>query len=210
MRNKILLILLAACMSTVLSASTLTATIINTTTSGDDYLFYLGCTSSPCTLSSPDAVYALIPSIFSVAPPGDYPFTETIPNSITAGYATAIGFLESSPSDVQIALGTGVASAGESWSTLFPSTPESTIASELASGDTAGLLTFLGANLADLVPFDAPAGVYWEFSGATDIGSVSATITPEPGTLGLTGLLLGGLVFVYRRRLTAAPARTEK
>jgi hypothetical protein len=221
MRNRILLILLAVCVPAVMSAGGLTATLINTTASQDDYMLYFGC-SSPCMAPSPGGIsgaFALSPSVL---PPGDYPIAVTIPDSISYGNAAAIGLVAGSSSDVEISLFLGViAPMSENWSIIFPSTAESTIASELLSGDTTDLLSFFEANIGDFPAFYSGGQVaeYYEFSGSADaslIGHFYTVLSPEPGTLGLTGLLLGGLAFACRRRLTVdapaadAPARTEK
>jgi hypothetical protein len=211
MRNKILLIVLAACVPAVLSAGAITATTItvNVTTgisTADDYLLYLGC-AVPLGACNPTTGVPGIGLIGAVVPAGvQPPVTKTIPGTVLSGILTAVGL--ASPTDVVIALGSGEIITGATWASFF-STPESQIAGDLLSGSPASqtdLETFFEANLADFVPLNGVSGSVGEFSTGVVVGSFSASTAavPEPGTLGLTGLLLGGLAFLNRRRFSRA------
>jgi hypothetical protein len=207
MRNKILLLTLAVSLPAILSATALTSTtvtidITTTIATGDDYLVFLGCTVpiGSCTPGSTGADAGVTLLGLSVPAGTQPPVTKTIPGTIVSGYLTAIGL--ASPTDVVIGLTNGVTITGANWTSIF-STPESQIAADLISGNTASqadLLAFFEANLTDFASLNSVAGTLGEFSTGQIRGSYSASTVPEPGTLALTGLLLGGLALLNRRR----------
>lgn len=208
MRNKIVLTVLAGFLPAVLSAGTLTLSVTTAIPSADDYLVYMGCTVSiaSCTPVTPGDS-ANVAFLGAVVPAGVITPSPTafIPDSVISGYVTAIGL--ATPSDVVIALGNGVAITSSTWSSLF-TTPESQIAADLVGGSTAqkaDLLSFFQQNYLDFIPLNGTGGNIGEFSNGVVVGTLGATVTastvPEPGTLALTGSLLGGLALLRRRRL---------
>lgn len=230
MRNKIILIAVAACMPAILSAGTIPASsalsgggllVAFTTTipTIDDYLVILDCTValSSCTPTSPGAGSAVYLLGASLPPLTIYPFMETICGCNVSGWAATIG-LDSTGTEVVISLADTIGITGitsNTWSSLFPSTPESQIVADLTVHDTAGLadLTdFFEANLTDFVGFGATGsagGELGEFSSGVNVGNILLDVHPgpEPGTLILTGSLLGGLLFARRSNLKFARTR---
>jgi hypothetical protein len=211
MKNKIVLTMLAAFMPAVLSAGTLTLSVTTGISSADDYLIYMGCTVSigSCTPATPgdSANVGLLALALPAGTVSPNP-TATIPNSVISGYVTAIGL--ASPSDVVIAVNNTVAITSNTWASLF-TTPESQIAADLLGGSTlqkADLLSFFEQNYTDFIPLSGTGGNIGEFSNGVVVGTFGATLTPssvpEPGTLALTGSLLGGLALL-RRRLNRIP-----
>ncbi|HEY1757118.1 MAG TPA: PEP-CTERM sorting domain-containing protein [Bryobacteraceae bacterium] len=211
MRNKIVLTILAAMMPAVLSAGTLTLSVTTSIPSADDYLIYMGCTVSigSCTPATPgdSANVAFLAAALPAGTVHPDP-TATIPDSVLSGYVTAIGL--ATPSDVVIALGNGISITSSTWASLF-TTPEGQIAADLLGGSTAqraDLLSFFQQNYTDFIPLNGTGGNIGEFSTGVVVGTLGATVSagagtvPEPGTLALTGALLGGLALLRRRRLS--------
>jgi hypothetical protein len=218
MRNKVLFVILVMCLPTLVSAGALTLDVTTTIATSDDVTFYFGCgvTIDSCGLGAPGSYGPLPSGVAAYLPPvSNEPIVEDVTSCcIASGYTTFLGL--ASPSDVVIGLASDIDVTSVTWSSLFPGTSESTIAADLAVGTFANqtaIVSFLEANLTDLVPFSYgsaafPAGEIGEFSGGDVVGSLSATFpSPEPGTLGLTGLLLGGLAFACRRRVTVDHAK---
>lgn len=203
MRTIALLIL--ASLPAALSAGPLTAysvTITTTVATEDDNVFFLGCTVPLASCNTSDFVVQarnIVGSLGVVT--NDLIVNSSIPVNFTSGYAMAIGLDASNTSDVVISLASGVTITGTDWSTLFPSTAESTISNDLLTNDFTDLQTFFDANLIDFVAFNGGSGNIGEFSTGAVVGSADATLTPipEPGALVLTAWLLGGLGFAYRR-----------
>ena len=139
---------------------------------------------------------------------GVTPFpTIIVPLAITNGTATAMGLVKNNTAHVVIALGTGVVFSGISWDTLFPSTPEASVAAWLqnpTSGNLTSMDAFFAANEALFVPFTngvLATGNFAEFTNGVGVGTlaVSVAAVPEPSTgllmsLGLAGFaLLAGI-----------------
>jgi hypothetical protein len=207
MRNKIVLTVLTAFIPAALSAGTITLSVTTTIPTADDYLVYIGCTVSlpSCTPLTPGDsaaagfLGAVVPAGLITPSP-----VATIPNTVISGYVTAIGL--ATPTDVVIALANNITITSDTWSFLF-TTPESQIAADLAGGTTAekaDLLSFVSLNYTDFIPLNGTGGNIGEFSNGVVVGTLGATVTastvPEPGTLALTSLVLGGLALLRRRR----------
>ncbi len=91
-------------------------------------------------------------------PAGTFAVSESIADYITAGTATALGLYTQAPGATQpgvaVAVSQSVFNAAvgkETWNQVFTSTSESTIATALASGDTATLQTFLNQYSSDFL-----------------------------------------------------------
>jgi hypothetical protein len=167
--------------------TTLNVTIATNAATAHDYLlFFSNGTAQAVSLGT-------LPSTLGI------PVTESIvvPGDFTSGYVTAVGL--ASATDVVVALGSGISSTtiASGWSSIFLAS-ESTIATDLATGNTAALTSFLTTehanNPADFIVYSGTpgAGNVAEFSG-TIIGSLSvnsgtaAAAVPEPSTVGLLG-----------------------
>ena len=142
-------------------------------------------------------------------PSGTFAITESVPEYISSGVATAIGLYSSTGGSVAVNQNLYNAALGsKTWDQVFTGTSESSIATALQTGDQAALLSFLNEYSADFINFssnnsspitggilhfsNAAAGGSLTFSSITAVGApVSAT--PEPGT---ELLLAGGLGFV--------------
>jgi hypothetical protein len=207
-RTKIVLMALAAALPAVLSAGTIAATVTVDVPTADDYLLYLGCPVpiASCSSTTPGAIFGS-DSIGSLVPPGTYPVTKSIPDSIVSGYITGIGVGFPNGSDVVVALASGVSITGVPWSTIFPDDPESQIASDIGTGAVDALHSFFNRNLSDFVPFTggpAITGNIGEFSNGAIVGSISANIVPstavpEPGTVALLALGIGCMILGRKR-----------
>jgi hypothetical protein len=133
-----------------------------------------------------------------------------VPGNFTTGYITAIGLASST--DVVVGLGSGISNATitSGWSSIFLS-PEATIATDLATANTAALTAFFASELAnnpaDFIAYSATpsTGNIAEFS-STEIGALtvsSSAAVPEPSTgilfgFGVAAVILAGAV---RRRI---------
>lgn len=153
-------------------------------------------------------------------PAGTFPLTESIPEYITGGVATALGMY--SPTGVSIAVNENVYNAAlgkETWDQVFAGTQESSIATALANDDETTLLNFLNQYSNDFISFTSNtagpiSGGILQFSTAADGGSLSfasitavgtppVTATPEPSTELLFGAGLG-LVGLAARKFRRA------
>ena len=136
-------------------------------------------------------------------PAGTFPVSESIPEYITSGVATALGMY--SDTGVSVAVNQSVYNSAvgtKTWDEVFTGTPEDSIASALASGDQTTLLAFLNQYSSDFISFDSntstpTAGGILHFSTAAPGGSltfasitavgtppvpVPSSATPEPST----------------------------
>ena len=133
-------------------------------------------------------------------PAATYAVTINVPDSAQSGYVSAFG-LDASTGDVIVGLNNTAAAAdiGNPWPF---STPESTVASDLSSGNTTDLATFFSNNLSS---WDNPSlnnlsgGQLVEFSNGASVGSLDAVITPEPSGLGLAAMVLLGILVLRLR-----------
>ena len=149
-------------------------------------------------------------------PAGTFAISESVPEYISSGVATAIGLY--SGTGVSVAVNQSVyntALGTETWDQVFAGTSESSIVTALAGGDQATLQSFLDQYSADFISFssnnpDPISGGILHFSNAADGGSLTFTsitavggpdpTAPEPST----ELLLGGglsLVALASRKL---------
>ncbi len=155
-------------------------------------------------------------------PAGTFPVSESIPEYITNGVATALGMY--SPTGVSVAVNQSVYNAAlgkETWDQVFAGTQESSIASALANGDQTTLLAFLSQYSNDFIGFSsntvgptsggilqfstAAAGGSLTFTSITAVGTPPGTgsATPEPSTQLLLGAGLG-LVGIAARKFRKA------
>jgi hypothetical protein len=140
-------------------------------------------------------------------PAGTYVFGGDV-DGVQSAYVTAFG-LDASNGDVIVGLNNGISAVGNPWPF---STPEATIASDLSGGttaDQAALLAFFDDNFSfwlDPSLANLSGGQLVEFSNGVAVGFISAAITPEPGSLGLSMLMLVGVLLA--RRLTVLKRRS--
>ena len=149
-------------------------------------------------------------------PSGTFAISESIPEAISSGVATAIGLYSSTGVSVAVNQNLYNAALGnETWSQVFGGTSEASIVTALEAGDDATLLAFLNQYSNDFISFSsnnaAPiTGGILHFSNAaaggsltfTSINSVggSPSSAPEPSTELLLGAGLG-LVALASRKL---------
>lgn len=154
------------------------------------------------------------------APAGTFPVSETVPEYISSGTATALG-LYSNTGGVSVAVNESLYQAAlgkENWDQVFPGTSEASIASALASGDQNTLLSFLNAYSGNFIGFTsnsstAITGGILHFSNAADGGSLTfanitavgapttgpSTATPEPSSGLLLGAGFSAIALAYRK-----------
>lgn len=152
-------------------------------------------------------------------PSGTFPVSESIPDYITNGVATALGMY--SPTGVSVAVNQSVYASAlgkETWSQVFAGTQESSIAAALASGDQTTLLGFLNQYSTDFISFasntagptsggilhfsNAAAGGSLTFASITAVGtppSGPSSATPEPSTELLLGMGLSMVAVAARK-----------
>lgn len=142
---------------------------------------------------------------------GTYSFGGDV-NGFQSAYVSAFG-LDAANGDVIVGLNNGVSAVGNPWPF---STPESTIASYLSGGtaaDQAALLTFFDDNFSYwLAPTltNVSVGQLVEFSNGVSVGTIGATITPEPGSFGPAAFMLAGLFLARRLKFLKILAGTTK
>jgi MYXO-CTERM domain-containing protein len=198
--HKIALAGLVALTASVLSAGSITFNVTTTIPLEDVNAVFIDC-GVPIGSCNGGSFEALIID----DPEGSYPVETNHPdvfNGIStggfeSGYFTYLALSQASPSDVVVALESGVPITGESWPF---STPESTVAGWLATGDTTDLTNFFLANLTDFPQINGTTGNLAEFSTGVVVGSVSGSVSPEPAAGGLMALGLLTLVVLHRRR----------
>jgi hypothetical protein len=198
--HKIGLAALMAVSSSVLSAGSITFTVTTTIPLEDVNAIFIDCgvPIGSCNASSFEAL------IIDDAE-GSWPVKTNSPdvfNGIStggfeSGYFTYFAQSQASPSDVVVALQSGVPITGQNWPF---STAESTVASWLTTGDTTDLTNFFLANLTDFPQINGTTGNFGEFSTGTVVGQVSGAVSPEPASGALMALGFGTLVVLYRRR----------
>jgi hypothetical protein len=149
-------------------------------------------------------------------PAGTFPISESVPEFISSGVATALGLYSSTGVSVAVnqsvyntALGT------ETWNQVFAGTSEASIVTALEAGDQAALLSFLNQYSTDFIGFSsnnaAPiSGGILHFSNAAAGGSLTfaninavgapVSASPEPSTELLLGAGLS-LVALATRKL---------
>ncbi len=146
-------------------------------------------------------------------PAGTFGVSETVPQYISSGVATAIGLY--SPNGVSVAVNQSVYNAAlgtETWNQVFAGTQESTIVTALTNGNQSALLSFLNQYSSDFISFNsnntapiqggilhfstAAAGGSLTFSNITAVGAPPVSSTPEPSTSLLlgAGLSVAGLI----------------
>jgi hypothetical protein len=199
--HKIGLAALMAVSSSVLSAGSITFTVTTTIPLEDVNAVFIDCgvPIGSCNASSFEA-------LIIDDDEGSWPVLTDKPDvfhsintaGFESGYFTYLALSQASPSDVVVALQSGVPIAGQNWPF---STLESTIAGWLTTGDTTDLTNFFLANLTDFPQIKGTTGNFGEFSTGVVVGSVSSSVSvPEPGSGTLMALGLGTLVVLYRRR----------
>jgi hypothetical protein len=196
---KIALAALAALTASVLSAGSFTFTVTTTIPLEDVNAVFIDCgvPIGACNGSSFEAL--IVDNTLGSAPVvTNHPvvFQENTAGFVS-GYFTFLALSEASPSDVVVALQSGVPITGEPWPF---STAESTVAGWLATSDTTDLTNFFLANLTDFPQINGTTGNFGEFSTGLVVGSVSGSVSPEPAAAALTAVGLGALVLAFRRR----------
>gem|GEM_PF-4345612 len=149
-------------------------------------------------------------------PAGTFPITESIPQYISSGVATALGLYSSTGVSVAVnqsvynsALGT------ETWSQVFGGTSEASIVTALGAGDQATLLSFLNKYSNDFISFssnnttpisggilhfsNAAAGGSLTFTSITATGAPVSSATPEPSSELLFGAGLSIVALITRK-----------
>jgi hypothetical protein len=139
------------------------------------------------------------------APAGTYPISGDLGDTMS-GYISVFA-LDASNGDVVVGLNNGISAVGNPWPF---STPEATIASYIAGGTTADQAA-LGTFFANNYPYwldpsltNLSGGQLVEFSNGVAVGTFDATITPEPGSLGLAAFMLAGLFLARRLKVDRA------
>jgi hypothetical protein len=148
-------------------------------------------------------------------PSGTFAISESVPEYISSGVATALGLYSSS--GVSIAVNQSVYNAAlgsETWNQVFAGTSESSIVTALANGDQAALLSFLHQYSSDFISFSSNnttpiTGGILHFSDAADGGSLTFTsitavgapisASPEPATQLLFGAGLSLVALTIRK-----------
>lgn len=190
------------CMASAISAGSLTFERTTTVALQNVYPVFIACTVpiGSCNAGSPLPLIHIENEGPAPVLTNDADVFQPVNTSIIfSGYVTYLALAQGSSSDVVVALQPGIAVSGNPWPF---STPESQIAADLAGGTTAeiaNLQNFFLNNLTDFVQFNGPAGNFAEFSNGTIVGSLSAaeTLAPEPSTMALIGLTIGGLSFFH-------------
>ncbi|MGC2661404.1 MAG: hypothetical protein WA324_25910 [Bryobacteraceae bacterium] len=194
--------------------TTFTGGISLTSNQYDDYFVYNGNGGD---LSGSEGIGVTNPFTGQThyVPAGTFAVSESVPEYISSGVATAIGLYSSTGVSVAVnqslyntALGT------ETWDQVFAGTSESSIVTALQGGDEAALQSFLSQYSTDFISFSANnpdpiAGGILHFSNAADGGSLTLTsITavggpdssaPEPSTELLLSAGLGLVVLATRK-----------
>jgi len=209
MRNTIVLAALVLALARILCAGPVgvVGTIRTTVSIMDDLFVVIECNAAGCEAPQP------FPESSGVTPPvtanyalgyGSAPFTY--------GFLTVIG-LDSTGTHVIVGLASDVDFVGQAWPFA---TAETTVESDLESGNTAALAAFFSADLSGgspetssfWIPFTVgtlTTGNIAEFSNGVAVGTITAVATPEPGTLGITGFLLAGGLLLLRSRTVERP-----
>ncbi len=202
--------------SAVSPQTTFTGSISLTSNQYDDYFVY---DANGGTLTGTKGVGITNPFTGQThfIPGGTFPITETVPEFISSGVATALGLYSST--GVSVAVNEGVyntALGTETWSQVFGGTSEASIVTALGAGDQATLLAFLNQYSSDFIGFssnnaapisggilhfsNAAAGGSLTFTNIDAVGGAPVSATPEPST----NLLLGAglsLVGLATRKL---------
>lgn len=205
----------------VSSSTTFTGSITLTANQSDDYFVY---NANGGAISGIQGVGVTNPFTGqgNFVPAGTYPVSESIPEYISSGVATALGLY--SPTGVSVAVNQNVyntAVGTEVWDQVFPGTSESSIAAALASGDQGALLNFLNTYSSDFISFNsntstpinagilhfstaAPGGSL-TFASITAVGappvppSGPVSDTPEPSTQALLAAGIGVFALAARK-----------
>lgn len=156
----------------------------------DAYILYSVCLANFTSCQAVNVIHE------GFQPAATYAVVLPVPDSAQSAYVSGFGLDSSNPSDVIVGLNstTAASDVGNPWPF---STPESTVASDLTSGNTTDLGTFFSNNLSS---WDNPSannlsgGQLVEFSNGASVGSIDAVLTPEPSSLGLCALVLMGIL----------------
>ncbi len=148
-------------------------------------------------------------------PAGTFAISESVPEYISSGVATAIGLYSST--GVSVAVNQSVYNAAlgaENWNQVFAGSSEASIATALQTGDETALLSFLNQYSSDFISFssnntspitggilhfsNAAAGGSLTFTSITSVGAPTSA-TPEPASELLLGSGLTLVALVTRR-----------
>lgn len=194
--------------TTVTGALTITSPINLT----NDYLLYTGTDNT----GSIEPAAVALPSASCSTPNCTAPIYYSYPNFVSSGYATVLGTYvnsDNTPQGIAIAVNssTGTSGIGQSFSSVFNGASESTIMSDLETGDTTALLAFLTANQSDFVQYAGSGipvtGTVLSFTNGANIGSFTVTpdvmassAVPEPSSYLLLIAGAGALGFAMLRK----------
>ena len=199
------------CASPVSPQTTFAGSISLTSSQYDDYFVY---DANGGTLTGTKGVGITNPFTGQThfIPSGTFPISESVPEFISNGVATAVGLYSST--GVSVALNESLyntALGTETWSQVFAGTSEASIVTALEAGDEATLLSFLNKYSADFISFssnnaapisggilhfsNAAAGGSLTFTNIDAVGGGPVSASPEPSSEWLlgAGLSLAGL-----------------
>ncbi len=167
--------------ASVSTGTTFTGSITLTSSQTDDYFVY---DANGGTLQGTKGVGVTLPFVgTNYIPAGTFTVSETIPDYITSGVATAVGLY--SPAGVSVAVNQATYNSAlnaETWAQVFTNTPESSVVTALQNGDSTALESFLTQYSTDFLNFSSnstssTSGGILHFSNATDGGSLTFSAT---------------------------------